>query len=128
MHCVIKKSVHFWRHFTAVFVRRAMFPSSVNFKNVIDLFAGVAGMVFDQLEGVVTGQEDLFEQEIEPDDLTEISGIGRAFAQRLNESGILTYQQLGDLTADEVREITGAAQWQGDPAEGIADAGELAQS
>ena len=101
-----------------------MLRNAVNLKNVLDLFAGVVGLVFDQLEGQKTSDVEVAEQ----DDLTQISGIGRAFAQRLNEAGILTYQQLANLTADQVREITSAAQWQGDPTAWIAEAQELAGS
>ena len=101
-----------------------MLRNVVNFKNVIDVFAGVVGLVFDRLEGLATSDAE----GAEPDDLTEISGIGRAFAQRLNEAGILTYQQLANLTADQVREVTRAAQWQGDPTAWIAEAQVLAES
>jgi len=98
-----------------------MLRNVVNLKNVIDVVAGVVGLVFDKLEGLSTTEAEF----AEPDDLTAIGGIGRAFAQRLNEAGILTYQQLADLTADQVREITSAAQWQGDPEAWIAEAQEL---
>ena len=101
-----------------------MLRNAVNLKNVIDIFAGVVGLVFDKLEGSTTTDGE----SAEADDLTEINGIGRAFAQRLNEAGILTYQQLADLTADQVREVTSAAQWQGDPAAWIAEAQALAES
>jgi predicted flap endonuclease-1-like 5' DNA nuclease len=117
-----------------------MLRNAVNFKNVIDLAAGVVGLVFDKLEGLTTDKLASAEpEEVEPaeseevesaksDDLTEISGIGRAFAQRLNEAGILTYQQLANMSADQVREVTRAAQWQGDPASWIAEAERLAEA
>jgi predicted flap endonuclease-1-like 5' DNA nuclease len=109
-----------------------MLRNAVNFKNVIDLVAGVVGLVFDQLEGITTDELASAESEevesAESDDLTEISGIGRAFAQRLNEAGILTYHQLANMSADQVREVTRAAQWQGDPTSWIAEAQELAEA
>ena len=60
--------------------------------------------------------------DIETDDLTKISGIGPAFAGRLQEAGITTYQELAGLTAEQVRDITQAADWQGDPENWIAQA------
>lgn len=125
-----------------------MLRDNVNLKNVIDLTAGIVGLVFDKLEGftpeelasaeseaVEIAESDEVESAVsdevvtaEPDDLTEISGIGRAFAQRLNEAGILTYRQLANTSADQVREFTRAAQWQGDPASWIAEAERLAEA
>ena len=117
-----------------------MLRSAANFKNVIDLFAGVVGLVFDKLEGLTPEELAAAEPEVveaaesdevgtaESDDLTAIGGIGRAFAQRLNEAGILTYRQLANMSADQVREVTRAAQWQGDPASWIAEAKELAEA
>ena len=99
-----------------------MLRNAFNLKNAVDIFAGVVGLVFDKLEGFSTTEAEF----AEPDDLTAIGGIGRAFAQRLNEAGILSYRQLANLTADQVREITSAAQWQGDPEAWIAEAQELA--
>lgn len=99
-----------------------MIRDTVNIRNAINLAAGLIGMAFDQLEGIAAAENET----PEADDLTEISGIGRAFAQRLNEAGILTYRQLGDRTSEQVREITRAAQWQGDPSAWISEAQELA--
>ncbi len=102
-----------------------MLRNAVNFKNVIDLAAGIVGLVFDRLEGLTTDELESAEPEevelaeseeveaAESDDLTEISGIGRAFAQRLNEAGIQTYRQLANMSADQVREVTRAAQCSG---------------
>ncbi len=53
------------------------------------------------------------------DDLTTIPGIGPAFAKRLQEAGITTYQALASLTADQIKEITRVADWQADPDEWI---------
>ena len=131
-----------------------MLRNNVKLKNVIDLTAGIVGLVFDKLEGltpeelasteseaVEIAESDEVESAVsgdatvsgevvtaEPDDLTEISGIGRAFAQRLNKAGILTYRQLANMSADQVREVTRAAQWQGDPASWIAEAEKLAEA
>jgi predicted flap endonuclease-1-like 5' DNA nuclease len=41
----------------------------------------------------------------DPDQLEDIVGIGRVFAQRLNEAGIYTFAQLAGLTPERVEEI-----------------------
>jgi predicted flap endonuclease-1-like 5' DNA nuclease len=60
------------------------------------------------------------------DDLTKINGIGPTFASRLNEANIATYQQLAELSVDQVRDITQVADWQADPEEWIAQAKAIA--
>jgi predicted flap endonuclease-1-like 5' DNA nuclease len=47
---------------------------------------------------------------IVPDDLTKIKGIGPVFERYLNESGIYTFAQLGELTPERVRIIIGSKQ------------------
>ena len=42
---------------------------------------------------------------VEPDDLTQLSGIGPRIETLLNEEGVTTYAQLQHATADELREI-----------------------
>ena len=59
------------------------------------------------------------EKDAGADDLTKISGIGPTFARRLQEAGITTYQALASSTANQVKEITHVADWQGDPDEWI---------
>ncbi|HXV98160.1 MAG TPA: helix-hairpin-helix domain-containing protein, partial [Anaerolineae bacterium] len=41
----------------------------------------------------------------DPDQLEDIVGIGRVFAQRLNDAGIYTFAQLAELTPERVEEI-----------------------
>ena len=43
----------------------------------------------------------------EPDDLTEVLGIGPVFNRRLMEGGISTFAQLAHATTDRVMELTG---------------------
>ena len=61
-----------------------------------------------------------------PDDLTKIKGIGPTFAKRLQEAGITTYQALASLTADQIKEVTRVADWQGDPEQWIVAAKAMA--
>ena len=42
-----------------------------------------------------------------PDDLTVIRGIGPVIERKLNEAGIQTFEQLGNLTASQLRRILG---------------------
>ncbi|MDM8518537.1 helix-hairpin-helix domain-containing protein [Anaerolineales bacterium HSG6] len=46
------------------------------------------------------------------DDLTKVNGIGPVFARRLNEAGIFTFVDLVALSADDVRKIVVAKDWQ----------------
>jgi hypothetical protein len=46
-----------------------------------------------------------------PDDLTQIQGIGPAYARRLNENGIFSFAQLAGLDPDELQEMTGVSRW-----------------
>ncbi len=43
----------------------------------------------------------------EQDDLKEISGIGPVFEQELNDRGVHTFQQLIDLTSEEIEKLDG---------------------
>lgn len=42
-----------------------------------------------------------------PDDLKIIKGIGTVIERKLNEAGIYTFEQLGDLTPADLRRILG---------------------
>lgn len=44
---------------------------------------------------------------VEPDDLTEVNGIGPVFARRLMEGGISTFAQLAAAQTERVMELTG---------------------
>lgn len=45
---------------------------------------------------------------IKPDNLQVIKGIGAVIEGKLNEAGIHTFEQLGNLTASELRQILGS--------------------
>jgi predicted flap endonuclease-1-like 5' DNA nuclease len=62
------------------------------------------------------------EDTVMTDDLTRINGIGPTFAKRLQEGGITTYQALAELSEEQIRDITHAADWQADPNEWIIEA------
>jgi predicted flap endonuclease-1-like 5' DNA nuclease len=62
-----------------------------------------------------------------PDQLEEIDGIGDVYAQRLNEAGIYTFEQLAQLSVDRIQEIISAEEWQKiEPESWIAQANKLA--
>lgn len=44
-----------------------------------------------------------------PDDLKVINGIGPVIERKLNDAGIYTFEQLGNLTAADLRRILGSA-------------------
>ncbi|MDX1612846.1 MAG: DUF4332 domain-containing protein [Candidatus Promineifilaceae bacterium] len=92
-------------------------------KKAIALAAGVVGLAYDRLAGVPV--EEIFVAE---DDLTRIDGIGRTFAARLNAAGVTTFAHLANLTPEQVKTLSGAAEWQGDPSKWIAQAKILADS
>ena len=77
-------------------------------KTLIDFTAGLIGIAFDEIAGVGKDGET-------PNDLTEIDGIGPAYAARLNEAGITTFSQLGELSVEEIREYMKLSESQGDP-------------
>jgi len=87
-------------------------------RTLIILVAGAIGLLFDELSGDVNLNG-------EPDDLTQISGIGPAFASRLNDGGITTFAQLAELSPQQVREIAHLSEHQGEPEVWIAQAEEL---
>ncbi|HOU40621.1 MAG TPA: DUF4332 domain-containing protein, partial [Promineifilum sp.] len=61
------------------------------------------------------------EAAVVPDDLTQIKGIGPAFAQRLTAAGYTTYADIANATPDALREATHAPAI-ADPDEWIAGA------
>lgn len=46
------------------------------------------------------------------DDLEIIDGIGPTYAKRLNEAGIISFEQLAELTPAQIRDIIKPASWQ----------------
>jgi predicted flap endonuclease-1-like 5' DNA nuclease len=74
----------------------------------------------------VADDTELDASSIVADDLTKINGIGPTFASRLMEANIATYQQLAELSIDQVRDITQVADWQADPEDWIAQAKSIA--
>jgi len=65
----------------------------------------------------------------EPDDLTQVSGIGPKISAILQDAGIINYAQLADANEDEIRKILSKAGLRlGDPASWIQQAQALTQS
>ncbi len=66
---------------------------------------------------------------VDADRLQLINGIGNVFAQRFNEAGVYTYEQLAALDSDRIIEIVQAKSWQNiDPESWIAQAGALSEN
>lgn len=96
-------------------------------QELIAVAAGLIGMIFDQIErDLAEDQDGVAAEPLVPDDLKVIDGIGPTFARRLNDAGIQTYAQLAALSPVELRTITKAAAWQGDPEAWIRQAKGLA--
>ena len=58
------------------------------------------------------------------DDLSEIQGIGPAYARRLNDAGITSFSQLAEADPESLIEITGVSRW--DPKDWKTQARDLA--
>jgi predicted flap endonuclease-1-like 5' DNA nuclease len=93
----------------------------LSFQEQLNLLAAGVGLLFDRLKG-----ERATAVAVEPDDLTTIKGIGPTFARRLQEAGVTSFAALAALTPERARELSGAANWQADTAEWVAEAKKLA--
>lgn len=83
---------------------------------VVDAVDLAAVEVDDVSTGVVAAIQ-------EPDDLTQINGIGPVYARRLNEAGVLTFADLVERDPADLRAIVGLQPWHAaDPAEWVAQA------
>jgi len=61
----------------------------------------------DQLKAqLVSGAADVL------DPLVDIDGIGKVFEKRLQDAGVKTFAQLGQMTPDQIREIIKPENWQ----------------
>lgn len=95
-------------------------------KDLINLVAGIIGIAFDRVQAGHNGEMASEPNASAADDLTQINGIGPAFASRLNEAGITTFADLANQSPEELREAARIAGGQADPAEWIVEAGTLA--
>jgi predicted flap endonuclease-1-like 5' DNA nuclease len=56
---------------------------------------------------IVVESEPKSDEEVVPDDLTKIKGVGAVIQQKLNVAGIFTYSQLGALSPAQLEEVVG---------------------
>lgn len=89
-------------------------------KDLIDLAAGLMGMLFEKTESSFAAGTEA----AEGDDLTQIDGIGPTYAHRLSAGGVDTFAQLAVLSPEQIREIAQATP-QADPTAWIAEAQSL---
>lgn len=76
-----------------------------------EMVAAAAAETRDAAEGAIAEvktRAGAVEAAIMPDDLTQIKGIGPAFAKRLTEAGYTTYAEIANATPDALREATHA--------------------
>ena len=59
----------------------------------------------DEIEDILEGDDDEDDEEEQEDDLTAIKGLGPKTAEGLQKAGITTFQQLIDLTEEEIEEL-----------------------
>jgi predicted flap endonuclease-1-like 5' DNA nuclease len=82
-----------------------------------------------QLATSTTAGADHFAHAPQRDPLTQISGIGLVYEQRLNQAGIFTFAQLSEATMEQLVQIIQPEAWQQiNPAAWIAQARQLVQS
>ena len=88
-----------------------------------------AGTVAAETEKTETphAAEAATEDEVIPDDLTEIAGIGQARQGQLNEAGYYTFAQLAKSTPEKLRKILGGSARSANVENWIEDARDLAQ-
>ncbi|MFH2218410.1 MAG: helix-hairpin-helix domain-containing protein [Pseudomonadota bacterium] len=77
--------------------------------------------------GSLEAEEAGTAEEVIPDDLTVISGIGPARQGQLNEAGYYTFAQLAESTPEKLREILGGSARSANVENWIEDARDLAQ-
>jgi large subunit ribosomal protein L22 len=56
------------------------------------------------------------------DDLTKIKGIGKAYQQKLNDEGIYTYEDVANMTEEQIAMMEEKYSFKGDFRESVADA------
>ncbi|MEM7113285.1 MAG: helix-hairpin-helix domain-containing protein [Chloroflexota bacterium] len=64
---------------------------------------------------------------VQADRLEKLNGVGKVYAQKLNDAGIFTFGQVAQETADRLREIISPESWQTiEPDAWIAEAAQMA--
>ena len=90
--------------------------------NMVKLLAGLSHMFFERIQGNGHVNGNAKETAVTLNDLTLINGIGPTFAKRLHEAGLQTFADLAASTPEHLRQVAKVAEWQGDPANWIAQA------
>ncbi len=67
-------------------------------------------------------------EEKKADDLTKIKGIGKAYAAKLNDEGFFTFEDVANMTEEEIEMMETKYKFKGDFKESVAHAKELAQA
>jgi predicted flap endonuclease-1-like 5' DNA nuclease len=61
----------------------------------------------------------------EGDDLTKVKGIGKAYMEKLNSEGIYTFEDVANMTAEQIQMMEEKYSFKGDFKESVADAKKL---
>ncbi|WP_456393739.1 helix-hairpin-helix domain-containing protein [Nitratifractor sp.] len=62
------------------------------------------------------------------DDLTKIKGIGKAYQQKLNDEGIYTYEDVANMSEEQIAMMEEKYSFKGDFKESVADAKNILNS
>jgi len=73
-------------------------------------------------------EEEPKKEEKKGDDLTKIKGIGKAYAAKLNAEGFFTFEDVANMTEEEIEMMETKYKFKGDFKESVAHAKELAQA
>ncbi|NPA50923.1 MAG: 30S ribosomal protein S2 [Epsilonproteobacteria bacterium] len=70
--------------------------------------------------------EEVAKEEKKGDDLTKIKGIGKVYAQKLNEEGIYTFEDVANMSEEQIQKMEEVYKFKGDFKESVEHAKELA--
>ena len=86
-----------------------------------------------QLQAALNREPEIIIKEVavvkEKDRLEKIHGIGKVFARRFNEAGVVTFADLAALSPERTHEIINPEEWQAiEPEAWIAEASQIAEA
>ena len=88
--------------------------------------AAAAGVSEEEVKEIV--EEAKAEAEKAKDDLTKIKGIGKAYQEKLNNEGFYTFEDVANMTEEQIQMMEEKYSFKGDFKESVAHAKELAEA
>ncbi len=74
------------------------------------------------IEEAVEEGEAIEQEAIKPDDLTKLAGVGKAYASKLNEMGIYTFEDVAKMTQEQIDKMENEYKFKGDFTKTVEDA------